>query len=215
MTDPVFIVRTGQAGAILKGTPGNLLAFDGTGEGLEGVPPPVVPPPTSAPAVVLTSNLVPAWAGFATALSVDDTYTPLSQFIDGANERNPFLVAEVTGTMGGGNGADAALFANGGTPQELYIQCALAVEVTFSSGVGQCIFTANLFDDLGTQLTFDGGIFTGPTSQLVKRSLIAPAAALGANRSLVLQFKKNDQSATVISGVKLLGCSTSVALVTP
>lgn len=212
MTDPAFVVRAGQAGAILEGTPGNFLAFDATGKGLEGVPPPVVPPPTSAPAVVLTSALVPAWAGLATALPVDDAYTPLAQFVDGANERNPFLVTSVNPFMSGGNGADASLFAVGSSPGGLLIDVDLALEVTFASGVGQCILTPNLFDDLGTQLTFSGGIFTGPTSQLLRYHL-AVQVDLGSNRRLVLRFKKNDQNATVVSGVNLLGCAAAVSLV--
>lgn len=180
-------------------------------QGIDPGTPTPPPPPVSAPAIVLTSEVVPAWAGFPTLIGADDTYVPLSQFIDGINERNPFLVTSVNPFMSGGNGANAFLFGVGTSPGVLVIDVDLALEVTFSAGAGQCILTPNLFDDLGTQLTFSGGIFTGPTTQLVRYHL-AVTVDLGQSRSLALRFKKNDQGGTVISGVNLLGCSTAVSL---
>lgn len=38
MTDAAFLVRAGQSGAILEGTPGHVLAFDADGKTLRGVP---------------------------------------------------------------------------------------------------------------------------------------------------------------------------------
>jgi len=213
MTDPAFVVRAGQAGAILEGTPGNLLAFDATGKGLEGVPPPVVPPPpTPEPAVLLLSSLVPPWSGLATPTPDDDTFVTLPQFVSGLNERNPFLVTSAVDTMGGGAGADAALLTNGGTPQTVRVKTALALQVTFTSGAGQVAITAALFDELDNQLSSEG-IFVFPTTAIVRLALDTGPFLLAANGKVFLKFKKNDANATVVSGVNLLGCATVVVSV--
>jgi hypothetical protein len=166
---------------------------------------------TPGAAIVLTSNLVPPWSGLATPLPADDTFVTLPQFVSGLNERNPFLVTSVVPTMGQGNGADAALFGNGGAPQSVLVQTDLALQVTFTSGVGQVGITAALFDELDNELD-EEGILCFPTTAIVRLVLNA-TVPLNAFGKVFLKFKKNDANATVVSGVNLLGCSTAVALV--
>jgi len=200
-------MRQGQAGEQIIGTPGDVLTMqpDGT-----VAPNPLPAPPSSGPAIVLTSNLVPAWQGLVTAIAVDDTFTQLAQFIDGANAKNPFLVNSVDDGMSSGNGADASLFA-AGQSRHLLVSCMVAFEVTFSAGVGLAIFTVGLFDNLGNQLAAEG-IFVSPTTQLVRLALAADFT-LAAPGAVFLKVKKNDDTAT-IDGCNLLGCSLAAAVLT-
>lgn len=167
------------------------------------------PPPSGGAGIILTSNLAQPWQ-VTTPLPVNDAFVTLPQFVAGAQSMNPFLVCCPDGLTSGGNGSDASILSNGGTPRSLNVSAMLTFQVTFSAGVGGSVFFASLFDELGNEIA-GTSIFVFPSTSLLRLALAAAPFALAAGGKLFLETKKNDVDST-ISGSKLLDFSLAASV---